>query len=392
MTMELGEKLRLARQAKRMSQTAVGERVGYSASWISRVEGNKITPDAATLAALCDVLGLSADDVGEGDHVDRRGVLALGLGMGAALALPSTAVAAEPKELVERALFHLPDPRPATRETLNASLLQARGFFHEARYADLGRAVPPLLAAALAARAHDVAARAYVLLAQLAIKNYQGYSWIAADRARAQAERTGDPVVMGEAAHSMGITMRRAGEYRAAIDHLHQATTRLSARPDELAMKGTLLLTASYSAAQAGWRSEAVDLIGEAEETATRKETAAQRLYIPGVFGIDQTRVFRISVHHALGDGDQALKYAARIDPRRLPNAERRGRVCMDVARVWRDMGEPERAFAALRAMEQYAPEEARRPKVRAITSELLALNGEVPGLRGFAQRTGAAI
>lgn len=61
----------------------------------------------------------------------------------------------------------------------------------------------------------------------------------------------------------------------------------------------------------------------------------------------------------------------------------------MDVARVWRDLGEPERAFSALRALEQYAPEEARRPKVRAITSELMTLNGEIPGLRRFAQRIG---
>jgi hypothetical protein len=157
-------------------------------------------------------------------------------------------------------------------------------------------------------------------------------------------------------------------------------------------MRGTLLLTASYSAAQAGWRGQAMDFIGEAEEAASRRETAAQKLYIPGVFGQDQTRVFRISVHHALGEGDQALNYAAKINPRRLPNAERRGRMCMDVARVWRDLGEPERAFHALRAMEQYAPEEVRRPKVRAIASELLALDGEIPGLRRFAQRIGAAL
>ena len=129
--------------------------------------------------------------------------------------------------------------------------------------------------------------------------------------------------------------------------------------------------------------------IGEAEEAATRKETASQKLYIPGAFGLDQARVFRISVHQTLDKGEQALNYASKLDARRLPNAERRGRMCMDVARVRRDLGEPERAFSALHALEQYAPEEARRPKVRAITSELTALNGEIPGLRRFAQRIG---
>ncbi|GAA4071613.1 helix-turn-helix transcriptional regulator [Streptomyces hundungensis] len=392
MTEQLGDVLRRARVLKRLSQGAVGDAVGYSASWVSRVEANKIRPDNTTLLALCGVLGLSEDDVGlEGDDVHRRTLLTLGLGAGVAAVLPpSSAAAADPKDLVERSLFHLPDARPVPRGQLATALVQARTVFHEAHYTELGKTLPPLISGSLASQAHDIAARAYVLLAQLAIKNYQGYSWLAADRARAQAEITGNPVVMGEAAHSMAITMRRAGEYQAALDHLAEAAARLGQREDQLAMRGTLLLTASYSAAQAGWRGQAMELIGEAEETAKRKETAAQRLYIPGVFGLDQTRVFRISVHHALGEDEQALNYAAKIDLRRLPNAERRGRTCMDVARVWRDLGEPERAFAALRALEQHAPEEARRPKVRAITSELAALNGEIPGLQRFAQRVGA--
>ncbi|MCJ1680537.1 helix-turn-helix domain-containing protein [Streptomyces sp. APSN-46.1] len=391
----LGDVIRRGRQSKRLSQGEVGARVGYSASWMSRVENGKVSPDSATLAALCDVLDVSAEAVGlERDDVHRRKVLTLGLGVGIAAALPASSVAAtaDPKDLVERSLFRLPNARPVTRESLVTALTQTRTLFQEAQYTELGRKLPQLIAGSLASNAHDVAARSYVLLAQLAIKNYQGFAWVAADRARTQAHLTGNPVVMGEAAHSMGIAMRRAGEYQAAIDHLNEAAGRLGRRPDELAMKGTLLLTAGYSAAQAGWRGQATDYMGEAEETAGRRETESQKLYIPGVFGIDQTRVFRISVHHALGEGDQALNYAAEIPPERLPNAERRGRMCMDVARVWRDMGEPEKAFHTLRALERYAPQEARRPKVRSIASELLALNGEIPGLRRFAQRIGATV
>ncbi|MEV6551715.1 helix-turn-helix transcriptional regulator [Streptomyces sp. NPDC051597] len=391
MTEQLGDVLKRGRVLKGVSQGAVGDAVGYSASWVSRVENNKIRPADTTLVALCGVLGLSEEDVGlERDDVHRRKVLTLGLGAGIAAVLPPSASAADPKDLVEASLFGLPDARPAPREELAAALAEARAVFHQARYTQLGTNLPALISGSLASRAHDIAARAYVLLAQLAIKNYQGYSWLAADRARVQAELTGNPVVMGEAAHSMAITMRRAGEYQAAIGHLTEAAGRLGQRDDQLAMRGALLLTASYSAAQAGWRGQAMDFIGEAEETAARKETAAQKLYIPGVFGLDQTRVFRISVHHALGEDEQALNYASKIDMGRLPNAERRGRACMDIARVWRDLGEPDRAFSALRALERFAPEEARRPKVRAITSELAALNGEIPGLRRFSQRIGA--
>lgn len=391
----LGDVLRRARNAKRLSQGEVGNAVGYSGSWLSRVETGKIQPDDDILGSLCGVLGLTAADVGlEGDDVHRRKVLSLGLGVGIAAALPGTASAAiDPKELVERSLFRLPETRPASREALASALVQARSVFQEAQYGRLSRTLPSLISGSLASQAHDIAARAYVLLAQLAIKNYQGpFAGIAAERARAQAELTGSAVVMGEAAHSMGVTLRRGGEYQAAIDHLKQSADRLGGHPEELAMRGTLMLTASYSAAQAGWRSQAMELIGQAEETAKRRETAAQRLYIPGVFGEDQTRVFRISVHHALGEDDQALAYAEKIDPRRLPNAERRGRMCMDVARVWQGLDEPQKAFHALRALASYAPEEATRPKVRAIASELLVMNPEMPGLRRFVQRTGVGV
>ncbi|MGW2038683.1 helix-turn-helix domain-containing protein [Streptomyces virginiae] len=389
----LGDVLRQARNAKRLSQGDVGKAVGYSGSWLSRVETGKIQPDEDTLAALCGVLGLTAADVGlEGDDVHRRKVLTLGLGVGIAAALPGTASAAavDPKELVERSLFHLPEARPASREALFSALVEARTVFQAAQYSKLGRTLPSLISGSLASQAHDIAARAYVLLAQLAIKNYQGMAWVAAERARAQAELTGNPVVMGEAAHSMGVSLRRSGEYQAAIDHLQEAAGRLGQHPDELAMRGTLMLTASYSAAQAGWRGQAMELIGEAEETAKRRETAAQRLYIPGEFGEAQTRGFRISVHHALGEDDQALTYAEKLDPRRLPTAERRGRMCMDVARVWQALDEPTKTFHALRALASYAPEEATRPKVRAIASELLMMHPEMPGLRRFSQKIGA--
>ncbi|MER6218251.1 helix-turn-helix transcriptional regulator [Streptomyces sp. NPDC001674] len=392
----LGDVLRQARNAKRLNQGEVGKAVGYSGSWVSRAENGKIQPDDDALAALCGVLGLTAADVGlEGDDVHRRKVLTLGLGVGIAAALPGTASASavDPKELVERSLFRLPEARPASREALSAALVEARTVFQEAQYSKLSRTLPSLISGSLASQAHDIAARAYVLLAQLAIKNYQGpFAGIAAERARAQADLTGSPVVMGEAAHSMGVTLRRGGEYQASIDHLRQAADRLGGHPEELAMRGTLMLTASYSAAQAGWRSQAMELIGEAEETAKRRETAAQRLYIPGVFGQDQTKVFRISVHHALGEDDQALTYEEKIDPRRLPNAERRGRMCMDVARVWQALDEPQKTFHALRALASYAPEEATRPKVRAIASELLVMNPEMPGLRRFSQKIGAAV
>ncbi|MER5207995.1 hypothetical protein [Streptomyces sp. NPDC002825] len=138
---------------------------------------------------------------------------------------------------MERSLFHLPDARPASHEALFSALVEARTVFQAAEYSKLGRTLPSLILGSLASQAHDIAARAYVLLAQLAIKSYQGMAWVAAERARAQAELTGNPVVTGEAAHSTGVSLRRSGDYQAAIDHLQEAAARLGRHPEELAMR-----------------------------------------------------------------------------------------------------------------------------------------------------------
>ncbi|MER7759447.1 helix-turn-helix transcriptional regulator [Streptomyces sp. NPDC097619] len=384
--------LRRARVLKGWSQARVGAAIGYSASWVSRMESGRILADPATVNRICDLLGVPTQDLDEGADVRRREALGLGLGLGAALALPATPAAATtpgPEAAVERALFALPDSPPLPRTTLAEALTRARAHFHAADYARLAHHLPGLIAGAQASRAHDIAARAHVLLAQLALKGYEGYAWVAADRARARAEQSGNPVVMAEADHAMAITMRRYGRYEASLTHLRTAAGRLGDQADQLAMRGSLLLTAAYTAAQTRSKGQALALMEEAEELAARPTLDAQRLYIPGVFGPAQASGFRISVHHALGEDEQALTHARGIDLRTLPNAERRARVCMDLTRVLLDLDEPVRAFRALRTLERHAPQEARRPKVRSLTNELLTANGEVPGLRVFAERIG---
>ncbi|MFI2757536.1 helix-turn-helix domain-containing protein [Streptomyces echinatus] len=388
----VGDVLRQARVARRWNQRAVGDLIGYSASWVSRVENGEISAPDEVLATWCDVLDVPVDRVGlECDDVRRRTVIGLGLGAVAGAAFPVSASADDSERAIEAALFSLPDPRPATRAQLAQRLAAGWDAFHQAHYADVGRTAPQLIADALYARARDIGARAYVLVAQTAIKNSQPIAWIAAERARVEAEATGNPVVMGEAAHALAITMRHAGEYRAAVDQLNTAAARVNASvPEENAMRATLLLTAAYSAAQAGWGAQALDALGEAEEAAQRRMQPV-RLHIPGTFGITQTRLFRISVHQALGQGEKALHYAGQVDLQELPGAERRGRMCMDVARVWRDLGEPQRCFSALRTMAQVAPEEVRRPRIKAMTSELMTLNATIDGLPQFARKIGVA-
>ncbi|WP_371493588.1 hypothetical protein OG871_38485 [Kitasatospora sp. NBC_00374] len=104
-----------------------------------------------------------------------------------------------------------------------------------------------------------------------------------------------------------------------------------------------------------------------------------------------QADLYWIGVHNALGTPDEAVRYASRIAPAALPTAERRARLGTDTARMWQQLGDHRQTFAALRLVEQAAPEEAQRPALRAMTAGLLYGPVALPGLREFAQRTGAA-
>ena len=61
--MTFGEKLTRLRKREGLSQEALAERLGVSRQAVSRWESGQTSPDAATLAALCEKLRVSADYV-----------------------------------------------------------------------------------------------------------------------------------------------------------------------------------------------------------------------------------------------------------------------------------------------------------------------------------------
>ncbi|WP_405977326.1 hypothetical protein [Streptomyces sp. NBC_00158] len=68
-------------------------------------------------------------------------------------------------------------------------------MFQEARYGKRSQTLPSLISGSLLAQTHDIAP-AYVLIAQLALMNYQGPFGITAERAQVQARLLGNPVVV----------------------------------------------------------------------------------------------------------------------------------------------------------------------------------------------------
>ncbi|MFC0058214.1 XRE family transcriptional regulator [Streptomyces actinomycinicus] len=234
-------------------------------------------------------------------------------------------------------------------------------------------------------------ARSYVLAAELAIKQHSDAAWVAADRALAAARCSGIPVAVGEASRQLDIAMRRSGRSTAAVHLLTKEAADLDAARDHTgAVRTTLLLTGAYSAATSRDRTTALSLLEEAEQETSRHPA------VPGLFTMEATRTqvdaYRISLLNALGTPDRAVEVAARLNVDRMPTAERRARAWTDVARMWNALGDSKQTFAALRRVEQEAPQEVRRPALRTLTAGLLYGPTRIEGLREFADRTGALV
>ncbi|MEV6978831.1 XRE family transcriptional regulator, partial [Kitasatospora sp. NPDC093806] len=209
----------------------------------------------------------------------RRSFLALGAatGVGSAIAGAGAQPAdAQPvvvppgSDPLEQALFS--PAVPITLPDLGAALSRARADFRAARYNRLRTSLPALLSGAEAERdaavsglrrekAHAALARAHVLATELAVKDSADYAWVTADRALTAARASGSPVVLGEAARVLAITMRRSGRITSAVRLLTSTAAGLddSHTADALAVRTSLLLTAACTAATGGAGGAAYD-------------------------------------------------------------------------------------------------------------------------------------
>ncbi len=439
--------VRNARVAQGLSLAAFGERVGYSAAQVSRYERG-ITPltNITVLRRFADALALpqqlfglnpdgarvtarhaaiSSKDSPPGvrgntvdhesqwedgdDPVRRRELLA-----GAAALAGATALArgtagrtgASPGSAagLEDVLYGRTVAAPVPLTELRASTAAARGDFRAARYDRLPSALPRLIAAAQAtsdnansgeqAEARTLLADVYILAADFTVKiNDDPLAWITADRALQAAQAGNDALTLADARRAVATAMRRAGHPDRACSLLVRACRDIDVGrhgADRLAMYGTLLNVAAYTAATAGNRRAAADYIEEAAVAATRLGPRASRRQ--PAFGPDGVTLYQVSIAQVLGDNGTAIEHARKLQPASIPTAERQGRYWVDVARAYHQWGKPEACYAALVAAERAAPAEVRyRPPVHRMTEDLLRTgpHRSMPGLRAFAARTG---
>ncbi|MFE5501670.1 helix-turn-helix domain-containing protein [Amycolatopsis japonica] len=442
-----GSLARAVRRARQLTLAQVAGRCHLSLSTLSRMEtGQRKLIDVHYLRTLSEVLeipphlfGLAPAITGaaqmredgtpvnvgtaipggqDGDEAMRRRQVLAGLvGVTIAGVLPGTARASAGEESLEALLLAKSQcpAVPVPLVSLSQALAEAQRKFEACEYAHLSRALPQLIATAHASkdasagqmreRMSAALSRAYLLGSELAVKQHRDcVARVAADRSHSAAESSGDPLVIAASSRAIAIGMRRhalsapekidrdAG-LNGAITMLTRTALDLGADqgspPDrQLASYGSLLCTASYSAAQNGNSAQAVALIEEAEDAARRLKATGSGMG-NAQFSATTVAVYRIGVHTTLGDTARALTYFDSVDPRRLPSAERRARAFVDGARAWKDHGDVERATEALNRAHDCAPQELSRPSVQRLIAAMVDAPGRTPAaLSALVRRT----
>lgn len=261
----IGAILRHARVLARRSQTEVATALGYHQSKVSRLEQGKGAEDLRVLRAVAaelriplHTLGLASPPTARGadrettEDMHRRTFLAASV---ATLAVPP------PSELLYGELVQslLPGFAPvASTGEENLSQLagrmgRLRALFSACDYAALELQLPSLIgdlrsAAAGSSEAIGMLAGAYQTSASLLLKRGDhGHAWLAVGRAMAEAERSGDPVVLASSVRLHAHLLAREHHAVQAVTLVRHTVDQMSGSydrrsPRHLAVLGMLLL------------------------------------------------------------------------------------------------------------------------------------------------------
>ncbi len=392
----LGRKIAAERRRRGLSQPELARMVGRSVAWVSQVERGVRRVDRMsvleTVAAALDVplaeLAAEAPVVAavSEEPPDARG---LRLVLSGAHAL--------------RAMVG--GRRAPALSTLRSKSRKAWDLTHAGRYTDLTellRALVPDLETAV--RTLPEAQQSEVC--ELMASTYQACSaalaklgepeaaWIAADRAMAAAERTGNPMLVAAAAFRLVFVFLAARHYdqaeetaRTAADALRSLADR--GDPQAMSLWGALTLQRAVTASRLNYPDTAYHHLEQARQIAAR--LGEGRNDYNTEFGPANVSLYEIAVAVELGDAGRAMRTAATVDTTGL-SAERWARMLIDVARAHAQRRQVHEAVAALRQAEDITPEQVRtHDLVRQIVSDLLTMQDPPSSeLRGLAGRVGA--
>jgi tetratricopeptide (TPR) repeat protein len=272
----------------------------------------------------------------------------------------------------------------ATR-TADAWLLWHQSAQHST---DVGRILPRLVTdARIAARvAEDRRAASAVLADVYALVQHEvvwaseaELNWTAADRAMSAAQDADTPAALAGAAWTLGMVQRSAGDTDGALTLAAEAAgllePRLENADDELrGMYGALQLHAATTAARAGREGDAWRAWDTAEATARR----LGGYYHPWtMFGTANVKLHAVSISADLSKSAEARGHAEQVGPAEIPSRERRGRLCVEIARAYHQRRDYPAALHWLEQAYQTSADSVRySPTARQMTADAVDHGG----------------
>lgn len=392
----LGRRIAQERKRRGLSQAELAQLVDRSVAWISQVErGVRKVDRMSVLEKVAETLDLPLSELAAEAPVvaatndEVPGTAGLRLVLSGAHSL--------------KAMLHN-TPAPSTQQ-LKSRVDHAWKLTHESHYdelADLLRGLVPTLENAVRSAPAEHRAELFEVLAatyqacsaSLAKLGEPEAAWIAADRAISAAERAGNPLMMAAGAFRLGFVFLGARLFDQAEETARTASEALwfladQGKPEAMSLWGGLTLQRAVAASRLNQADTAYEHLAKAREMAER--VGVGRNDYNTEFGPANVALHEVAVAVELGDAGHALRVGTAVDTSAL-SAERRARLCVDLARAHTQRRQVDDAVAALLEAETITPEQIRNHRiVRQLASDLLSMQDPASSeLRGLAERVGA--
>lgn len=279
-----------------------------------------------------------------------------------------------------------PDPTALDLRKLEPAVITAKRDYQACRYTKVIRDLPRLLAALRAGsevfdgdallKLHELSAEAHHVAASILLKyDDEGPAWLAAERSMQAANHSQNPIIVGSSARIITHALMKGKRHGAAATMASKFAERLdhdmdTQTPESLSVYGSLLLRGAVAAGKRPDHDTANALLDEAGNAA--RQLGGDHNHRWTAFGPTNVQLHRVNVAVTLGNAGTALQEARRVNLDQVPITERKAVLLLDTARALTQWGKHERAYHAIRAAEQLAPEEVTsRPAGRRLVREL---------------------
>ncbi|SFN30266.1 Transcriptional regulator, contains XRE-family HTH domain [Pseudonocardia ammonioxydans] len=364
--MQIGERIAFYRQRRGYTQSQLAGLVGRSTDWLSKIERGErqmrrvdlLTELARALrVTLGDLMGqpvlMEEDEERDDIPAIRDALMAPGRLSRVLFAPPSDGRQpdlARAEQLVEFLWADYQRGRIGEVVERLPRLIRAAQQLEDAAsdLDDGGRR----RAWAMSARTHHLAATTLSKVGEADL------SWIAAERAMKAADEADDALVLASAARAATHALLAVGRYDDALSLGETAAHWLGPQvaagdPNALSLLGMLHLRTAVAAARRQDRAVATELLGHAEQSATRLGEDGN--YWQTGFGPTNVELHRLSAGLDLGDMTWVVRRGENVDVAHLP-AERQVTHLIDLARALSYLARDDDAVDLLLEAERTAP------------------------------------